>query len=284
MSTEDAVQDWETTPDLPAADEQAAPEAPDAEAAAETPMGEETETQEEAKPDQDNDIAAKLKEIEETKKAIAREAYEVRKLKQKLKDKEGATPAEIELSDAQFEALLAEHGDDKRMQVQIMKQMAKQIAKGEKVDAVKTVEMQQLKREQDHFLATNFPDISKEDSELRASVDRAKAMLGIDDSPYADWFAMASIQMVQMPQIIKAAEERGRQAALKGKTEDARKAAIKGNQGTKPASALPSGTPDAANNYGLTPQQMETAKNVFKFKTPEQLKWYAQNLKTANAR
>jgi hypothetical protein len=95
---------------------------------------------------------------------------------------------------------------------------------------------------------------------------------------------MASLNLIKMPQLIRDAEERGRQAALKGKVETKRKESIKGNQppnGDKPPKKEEG---DASNNFGLTAEQMEVAKKNFGFTRPDQFKWYAMNLKTAQAR
>jgi hypothetical protein len=277
----DAAQDWEPPPE-PATVETPDPTAegetpaPDAEQPAET--GGTAETPAEAP----KTIEEERAELEAQRKALAAQAFEVRKLRKELKQKKESTPDEITLNDAQFEALLAEHQGDAKMQVQIMKQMARQIAKGEKVDAVKTVQQQQLRQKQAEFLSSNFPDLAQDDSPFRLEVEQAKGLLGLDDdNPDADWYATASVVMAKIPQLIKMAQEQGRQEALKGKTESARKASIRGQQ-------MPAGTarpavskdePSASNNYGLTSQQMETAKNNFGFTRPEQFKWYAQNLK-----
>lgn len=285
----DTAQDWEAPPapvTVETQDKTAEGETePDAEQAAETT----TTTEEGEKPTEEKPktIEEERAELEAQKKAIAAQAFEVRKLRKELKQKKEAVPEDITLNDSQFEALLNEHQGDARMQVQIMKQMAKQIAKGEKVDTVKTVQMQQMRQKQSEFLSANFPDLAKEDSPFRLEVEQAKGLLGLDDdNPDSDWYATASVVMARIPQLLKMAQDQGRQEALKGKTESARKAGIKAQQG--PADKkVPSGNgePTASNNYGLNAQQLETAKKNFGFTKPEQFKWYAQNLKaTASAR
>jgi len=228
------------------------------------------------------DIEAEKKKIAEERAALNRQSYEIRKATKKLKEKETAEkPGEIELTDAQFEQLIETHDADPKMKVQIMKQMAKQIAKGTEVKATEAVEIKQLKSEQDHYLSSNWPDLGKEDSELRGNIDRAKSMLRVEDHPFSDFLSMASVMLMRLPEFVKAAEERGRASALKGKVEDKRKETIKGNKSSTGGEPPKEKEANESNNYGLSADQMETAKKAFGFKTPQQFKWYAANLKTA---
>jgi hypothetical protein len=232
------------------------------------------------------DIEAERRKLEEDRKEINRDAFEVRQLKKKLKEKEAAAQTEdIELTDAQFEQLFEAHGSDPKMQVQIYKQLAKQMNKGTEVKATEAIEIKNLKQQQDSYLATNWPDLAKEDSELRGHLERAKSVLRVEDSPFSDFLAMGSIMLARLPEFIKAAEERGRTAALSGNVEGQRKQAIKDKKSLPSVSAPPARTREGelseSNNYGLSDSQMETAQKNFGFKTPQQFKWYAMNLKSA---
>lgn len=277
----DAAQDWESPPE-PATVETPDTSGQQAEGIASQEPAETTEQPPEGEaPQEELSIEDQKKKLEDERKEINRIGFEVRQLRKQLKDQADAkaTPADIELTDSQFEALMTEHGDDPRMRVQLMKQMAKQIAKGEKLDAVKTVERQRVIGIQNQFLSQNFPDLAKDDSPMRTEVEQAKGILDISDRPDADFLATAAVIMARVPQMIKDAEERGKSLALKGKGEKARVAAIKGAQAPTATTTTATDKSDASNNFGLTAQQMETAKKNFGFTRPEQFKWYAQNLK-----
>ena len=283
---EDTPQDWESPPpvdDKPAETKEAVEETPTGDAGEEDAKPAAGAKADEKPPA--IDLEAERKRIEEDRKEINRTAYEVRKLKEKLKEKEAAAaakPEEIELTDTQFEQLLEAHEADPKMRVQIYKQIAKQINKGTEVKATEAIEIKNLKAQQDAYLSQNWPDLSKEDSELRGHLDKAKSMLRVDDSPFADFLAMGSLMLARLPELIKAAEDRGRNAALPKNIEDHRKKAIK--DGKPAAGATPlkkEAEPAESNNYGLTADQMEVAKKNFGFSKPQQFKWYAANLKSA---
>lgn len=281
---EDTPQDWETPPtadDKPAdtKDDKPPDTTPD-EAAAPA-----AEAKADEKKLQAIDLEAERKRIEEDRKEINRTAYEVRKLKEKLKEKEAAAaakPEDLELSDTQFEQLLEAHESDPKMRLQIYKQIAKQINKGTEVKATDAIEIKNLKAQQDAYLSQNWPDLSKEDSELRGHLDKAKSLLRVEDSPFSDFLAMGSLMLARLPELIKAAEDRGRNASLPKNLEDNRKKAIKDGKpaagGTPPKKDA---EPAESNNYGLTADQMEVAKKNFGFTKPQQFKWYAANLKAA---
>lgn len=282
---EDTPQDWETPPpadEAPAEtkDDKLPDTTPD-EAAAPA-----AEAKADDKKPQTIDLEAERKRIEEDRKEINRTAYEVRKLKEKLKEKEAAAAApkseDIELTDAQLEALEEAHGSDPKMRVQIMKQIAKQNSKGVELKATDAIEIKNLKAQQDAYLSQNWPDLAKEDSELRGHLDKAKSLLRVEDSPFSDFLAMGSLMLARLPELIKAAEDRGRNAALPKNLEDNRKKAIKDGKpaagGTPPKKDA---EPAESNNYGLTADQMEVAKKNFGFTKPQQFKWYAANLKAA---
>jgi hypothetical protein len=268
-STEDTPQDWES----PAPAEDAPAETKPAEdTPAETVPDEAAGTAEtkplDTKPAETIDLEAERKRIEEDRKEINRTAYEVRKLKEKLKEKEAAAaapkPEDIE----------------PKMKLQIYKQIAKQTSKGTEVKATEAIEIKNIKEQQDSYLARNWPDITKEDSELRGHLDKAKSILRVEDSPFSDFLAMGSLMLARMPEFIKAAEERGRAAAMP----DNRKKAIK--DGKPPAGGTPPNKQDEpaeSNNYGLSAEQMEVAKKNFGFTKPQQFKWYSQNLKSARS-
>ena len=281
---EDTPQDWESPP--PADDKPAETIVDDKD----TPPDEAAAPADEAKPAEKPpaiDLEAERKRIEEDRKEINRTAYEVRKLKESLKKKEkeaaaAPKPEDIELTDAQFEQLIEAHDSDPKMKVQIMKQMAKQISKGTEIKATEAIEIKNLRAQQDAYLNQNWPDLAKEDSELRGHLAKAKEMLRVEDSPFSDFLAMGSLMLARLPEFIKAAEERGRLSAMPSNLEQNRKKAIK--DGKPAAGATPpkkDSEPAESNNYGLTADQMETAKKNFGFTKPQQFKWYSQNLKSA---
>ncbi len=134
---------------------------------------------------------------------------------------------DVEFSDAQLLSMLEEHKDDPAVQLQIMKQIGSQAAKGSKTDAVNEVEVAGNKREMDAILLKTYPDMNKEGSEMRADVDSVKAKLGITDHPYGNFFATGAMILQNFDGIIAAAKEAGKTEALKAKGEENRKKGIK---------------------------------------------------------
>jgi hypothetical protein len=234
----------------------------------------------------EHDIEEERKRIAAEKADLARRGYELREMKKKYEKRlEGEkAPDEIELTDVQLEQLLEAHDADPKMRVQIIKQIAKQASKGAEVKATDAIEIKNMKSAQDQYLSTNWPDLAKDDSELRVNLEKAKTVLRIGDSPFSDFLSMGALMLMRLPEFVKAAEDRGRSEALGQKIEGKRKDKIKDklppNLGSAPARKA-NEEPGASDNYGLTPEQMDVARKNFGFTKPQQFKWYAQNLKTA---
>jgi len=231
--------------------------------------------------DKDKDKSKESKEIEklrseleaseekhrEKEKEWKREMYQARKDRERAKVD---TDKEKPLSDAQLEQLLedANQDDDTKIQLNVLKYLAQQAAKGETKGAITAAEMN---RKADGFkkqLEDKFPDAADPTSDMRIDLDRTKKELGIADHPYGDMFAVGFKLFEDMDALIEASFEAGKEEALKGTADEKRKKDIKAN-------ALPSSKKSPyKKTHGLSPSQLETAQQMGL--TQDQLPAYAR--------
>lgn len=184
--------------------------------------------------------------------------------------KEGKDSEKDFFTDAQFDAILEEHGSDPKVLRNVIKQMAKQeAAKGGKA-IVDDVETKQVKTNLDGFLSREWPEVLQEGSEARSAVEKAKEHFRIGDHPYGDFLAASAHAMTNMKVIIKNVEDRVRKEVLEGKAEVARKQVVGStklsDKGTK--SAAPKGLPvdvtSKAKQMGLNKRQTEIYAKLLK--------------------
>ena len=187
-------------------------------------------------------------------------------LHQARQEKKGKdTEEEAPLTDQQLLGLFKEHQNDPGTLFNIIKYVAQQSAKGVEKKAVDASQIAQKKSDIDNRLIKAYPDLAKDDSELRTGVNSVKTDLNIDDHPYGDLFALGVMTMNNLETLMKQARDEGKQEALKGKVEDKRKETVKKNAltpgGEKPSKAKQSSTElsgkalDVAKQMGLNKSQ-----------------------------
>ncbi len=195
-------------------------------------------------------------------------------IRRELKAAKAATAdKDVEFSDAQLLSMLEEHKDDPAVQLQIMKQIGQQAAKGTKTDAVNEVEITGNKRQMDAILSKIYPNLNKEGSEMRTDVDSVKVRLGIADHPYGDFFATGAMLLQNFEGVIAAAKEQGKTEALKIKGEEGRKKGIK-------ASALSSTGGKKSKQVELSSKVKSNIKEIGL--NPRQASIYAKLIKSAD--
>lgn len=177
--------------------------------------------------------------------------HKTRQENKALKESKPSKADEEFLTDEQVKAILKEHeGDYDTILRVINHQAAKAAAKAGK-EVKNDVETRQVQQKLTGYLEAEWPDAIKEDSEIRPHIEKAKAELGIENSPYADFLAAGAHFLLNWrpaaDKIVKDTEERVRKELLGDKAEATRKAVVKntslaakGAADKKPATTKPS--------------------------------------------
>lgn len=220
----------------------------------------------EAKGAAPDDKEAQLQDLIRKNKDLNRALHEER---QRGKAK-GDGKDEVVLTDQQIEGLLTEYKDDPKTLLNIIKYQAQVAAKGAAKDATTSADVAKRKQELEGFLYKNYPDLTRDDSDLRMAVNKAKTELGIEDHPFGEFFATAATNLMAMPHLLKNAYDKGRKDAEEGNAEKSRKELVKGSgltpgKGKAKAEGAPSAPEmsDVAKRLGLkSPQQMALLRKL----------------------
>jgi len=179
--------------------------------------------------------------------------------------KEEAPP----LSKAELTKLMEEYKDDPGTLLQIISYTAEQAAKGASKEVIDKSKVAENKKETDAFLQRNYPDVFKEDSDMRLAVDKTKSEMGLDTHPHGDFIGVAVQMLINAPKIIKQVYDQGRNDALGGKAEKTRKEIVresgltpKGKGGGKESAALTDSQMDVAKRLGLTGNKLKTFEKI----------------------
>jgi hypothetical protein len=234
--------------------------------------GEETEEESEEEDDDTDykELSGKqgktIDELTSNIKNLNAGAYKMRKALEAKdttdKDEDG------KFTDTQLLGMLREHKDDDAVQLQIMKHVSEESSKKIEAKVVDAAEIAATKKQVDSFITKNWPEINEEGSDLRKDVDEAKKMLRIEDHPYSDYLGIAAALVTNLPDMITAAEERGKSAKIKDKNETNRKQSIKDNKlsdkGRKIGAEvkLPAQAQATAKQLGLTKSQIKIYKQM----------------------
>ena len=191
--------------------------------------------------------------------------------RQERKKGGGKKDDEVVLTDAQIEGLLVEYKDDPKTLLNVIKYQATQAAKGAAKKTVDDADVGRKKKETEDYLYKTFPDLTKDDSELRASVEKVKGEFGIEDHPYGEFFGTAVTALMSMPTLIKQAYDKGRKDMEDGVKEKTRKDLIKDgdltpkgkSKGAGDHKELTADESDVAKRLGLTnPKQVALFKKL----------------------
>jgi hypothetical protein len=208
-----------------------------------------------------------------TKKELDRLTQKVSDLNKALhterQAKKSAKEESPPLSKAELTKLMEEYKDDPGTLLQIISYTAEQAAKGASKEVIDQNKVSENKKETDAFLQKNYPDIFKEDSEMRQAVDKTKAEMGLDSHPYGDFVGVAVQMLINAPSIIKQVYDRGRNDALSGKAEKTRREVVKesgltpkGKSQPKESSTLTDSQKDVASKLGLTGSKLRTFEKI----------------------
>jgi hypothetical protein len=208
------------------------------------------------------------KEIGELKKKVGdlnKALHEERQAKKGAAKKEEEAP----LSKAELLKLYKEYQDDPDTLFQLISYTAEQAAKGASKEVVDKSKVAENKKETDAFLQNNYPDLYKEDSDLRQAVEKTKAEMGFGDHPYGDFVGTAVQVLINAPKILKQIYDQGRNDALSGKAEKTRKEIVKesgltpkGKKAGAESANLTDAQKDVASRLGLTGSKLKTYEKI----------------------
>ncbi len=200
-------------------------------------------------------------------KDLQKALHQTRQENKQLKEKGPQKTEEEFLTDEQVKAILEEHGNDWNTVLRVINHQAAKAAAKAEGKVLNDVQVKEVQQRLNSFLEAEWPDVIKEDSEIRPHLDKTKEELGIEGNPYADFLAAGAHFLTNWRKmadsIVKQTEERVRKEALGEKAEGARKATVaktslagKGAADkTKVAPAVPANVDAIAKQMGMTANQ-----------------------------
>jgi hypothetical protein len=191
------------------------------------------------------------KENERLQKEVNRLGYALRTASKTEKKSD-----EPQFTEAQLLQILKQHQDEPEVALQVMKEIAKQSAKGIEASTEKKAEIQQTRGQIETYIGSVFPDWKSEESPIRAGIEKAKSMYHLEDHPLGDELALGMIEFQRIPAIIKAEVERVQKDALGKSAEQKRKQSIAAGKPT------PSTGKKGAGESPLSTTELETAKKL----------------------
>jgi hypothetical protein len=242
-----------------------------AEKAAEKP-----EEKTEEKPEEPSEIEKRLADLEKNYssasqhvKDLQKALHQTRQENKTLKDGKGAKTEEEFLTDEQVKAILEEHGNDWNTVLRVINHQAAKAATKARGEVVNEVETKKVQARLNEFLQAEWPEVVKEDSEMRPTLDKTKEELGIEASPYGDFLAAGAHFLTNWrnmaDRIVQQTEERVRKETLGEKAQGARKVVVQktslagkgGADKTKAAPAVPANVDAIAKQMGMTARQRQ---------------------------
>lgn len=208
------------------------------------------------------EMTPEVKELLDKNKALNRALHEERQKKKTEKTEEAV------LTETQLLGILEEYKDDPKTLLNVIKYQAEQAAKGAATKSITDADVVRKKKEADDYIYKTYPDLTKDDSQLRAAVNKTKSELGIDDHPFGELFGTAVTFLSAAPQILKDAYDQGRKDAMAGVAEKTRKDLVKESDLTPKGKGgkitpLSANTEDVAKRLGLkSPQQLAILKKL----------------------
>lgn len=242
---------------------------------------EEPEKKEEKKEEEKLEPSPKEKEMEERlsrlesdKKNLQKALHEARQERKKTKE------PEITLTDAELMKIVEEHKDDPKVLLNAAKYIAQQEIKKGKSEAVNEVEVKGKQRELNAILETRIKDFNDESGESRTLINKAKTEFLLEDHPLGDFLGSAAAVYYDLPNILKAAFERGKNSAIDEKADKNRKDEIQNRQPGPGGSKIKIGS---SASEELSATEKETAQRLG-LNTPEKMKLYKRQILAGRTR
>jgi len=212
--------------------------------------------------------AKELERLRKDKSDLKSALHQARQTKKASKKDE-----EPPLTDAQLMTILRDNDGDPQTILNVVKYQAKRAASEASKEELSERDLTKKVSEANQLLSQMYPKLADEGSNIRVSVDEAKADLGITDHPLGDYFATGVQLLHNLPGLIEAAEKRGEESASKGTAEQRRKAAIRTGKGgafrqsTGKRGTLSETADEAATQMGLSPAQRKIMAQISGRKT-----------------
>lgn len=221
-----------------------------------------------------NALNTRISQLESDKNNLKKALHEERQSKKKSPAGDSGGEDAV-LSDSQLLKIMEEYKDDNATILNVIKYQAERSAKQAGKKAVEDVEIINRKKEADQFLVTMYPDLEKDDSDIRIAVNQTKDRFGVQDHPLGDLFATGVQVLLHLDQIKKASFEEGKKETLGESAEKGRKQNIAGSgvivkgkgspgPGEKPGGGMTEGHLETAKKLGFKPgtRQYETFKRI----------------------
>ena len=189
---------------------------------------------------------------------------ERQKLKTVKKESEETEP----LDEKQLLKILEENEGDSQTILNIVKYQAEQAARKITGEVVTTADLKNKQKEMNTTLYSMYPSLSDESSDMRKAVDETMDYYNLKTHPLGEAAAVGIQVLSSLPNMLAAAEKRGKEGALKEKADSSRKTSIKDNvslsskKSLKDTDELTGSRQEAAKQLNLTPSQMKTYKKL----------------------
>jgi len=259
---DDPPETEESVPEIP--DEEEKPDEPPSE-----PDPDPDEKTEEPKPDDSlsGEVQVLKKQLSDLNRALHIE-------RTKKKEKEPADE-EVQLSNADIEKIIADHGDNPETMRQLHEYMAKREAKVVTADFVEKERQNKLQSVNDSWVSNKWPALTQEGSEARQKVDELKVNLNLANHPMGDYLAASAFVNDNLPTLQKQWFEAGKAEALGEKTETVRKKRVANGSLISPKKSSSKSTPKLDSDA-------ELAQRILGIDGPESKKMYADMVTAAD--
>jgi hypothetical protein len=223
------------------------------------------------------DYETRMQRLEDDKRNLKKALHEARQEKKAKK-----VDDTVSLTDADLTKIIEEHKDDPSVLLNAVTYKMEQIVKKGKIEAVDEVQVKQKANQLNNFLKSKFGDTLDDDSsELRVGINKAKDFLNVSDHPFGDAIGAAAVVFENMPKLLQAEYERGKNEALTGNVEKNRVSGIKNGNSLMSGSKRADGGSNKAT--GLTESQAETAKQLGFKPGTQQYKIYVNQILKSKA-
>ena len=203
---------------------------------------------------------SEMQKLRTDKTSLNKALHEAR---QKKAPKEEDAP----LSDEQLLKILSDNDGDPQTILNIVKYQATQAARQISGEVVSDADIKKKSEDAAGMLDEMYPSLSDQTSEMRQAIDATKKHYGLDGNPLGDLYATGVKVLEGLPDLIAAAEERGKKEGLADRADNNRKDKIKSNLSVKKGSkgsskGLSSSQEEAAGQMGLSPAQLKTYQKL----------------------
>lgn len=163
-------------------------------------------------------------EISDLRKENSRLGYALRKAEKGAKKE----PSDDDrFTDSQLLQIMEEHGDDKKVLMQVMRQMISQHGKDIESSAEARADVRDKQKQLRDITTSVYPNAFNEGSETYDNVQKTKTYLGLESNPYGDDLSLAFMGFKEIPNLIKSVREQVKKEVLGEAVESKRRGKVK---------------------------------------------------------